>query len=509
MVGLATDSEARVLFHDAVRFLVESLGAEGAMALYGRQRMEVQSSRNLKRNKLRGEAILNQVSSEGTPLLGKNSSILCVPLIEPGSKRVRGILYAERRDPRRPFTQHHFSRLMDFVRNLEGCLFRPSAGSNSTLAFERSRAAAKKKRETESKPASRVAPAPKLIKRRLQPRSLTVFFRSLATMVESGITLHRAVGLLGASGGDAGLEQACDHMEQNLHAGKPLSVSMQGAGVFNDFQTQLVRTGERSGTLASVLGHLAHHQEKTENTIMKVRSALTYPAIIFVVALAALILAPPFLLRGQLEMIKQSGAELPFVTKVLILISDLLLSPYFWVIAVAGVTLAITSFIRASQTVRGRRAMQSALYGLPVVGKAFKVFATTRFARSLAIQLKTGILWTEALPQSAASSGSVVLAERVAVSVKSLREGRTPSESLGDAHFFPSLLIELVQVGQETGSPAKMMDWVADFYDSELEAALGRMVALLEPLIMLGMGVMVGFILVATLLPMVSVLNLL
>jgi type IV pilus assembly protein PilC len=508
MIGLATESEARILFHDAVRFLIESLGAEGGMALYGRHSLEVQSIHRLKRNSLKGEAILNQVRSEGTPLLARNNSVLCVPLTEPGSGRVLGILYAERPDRTRPFTQHHFSRLMDFVRNLEGCLFRPSSGSSGTLAFERARVAKQKEREAR-KASSQAAPPPKRITRRLQPRSLTIFFRSLATMVESGITLHRAVGLLGAGGDDAGLQQACCHMEHQLLAGKPLSVAMQTAGAFSDFQIQLIRTGERSGRLAFVLVHLAHHQEKTESTIMKVRSALTYPAIIFLCALAALILAPPFLLGPQLEMIKNSGAELPLVTKVLILISDLLLSPVFWVVAVTGLVLGVASFARALQSVSGRRAMQSLLYRLPVAGKTFKVFATTRFARSLSIQLKTGILWTEALPQSAASTGSVVLAERVAESVKSLKSGRTPAESLADAHFFPSLLLELVQIGQETGTPARMMEWVADFYDSELEASMGRLVALLEPLIMLGMGVMVGFILVATLLPMVSVLNLL
>ena len=373
MIGLATDSEARVLFLDAIRFLVESLGAEGGLVLYGRDSMRVQSIHGLKRDRLAGEAILNQVCSEGTPLMGRQNSVLCVPLSEPGSRRVLGVLYAERPDPKRPFTHHHFSRLLDFGRNLEGCLFRPSSGSNSKLAFERARAASGKKGRVSPTITSEVASSARLIRRRLRPRSLTVFLRSLATMIQSGITLHRAVGLLGSSGGDPALKQACDSMENQLLAGKPFSVSMRGSGVFNEFQIQLVRTGEKSGRLVSVLTHLAQHQEKSESTVMKIRSALTYPAIIFVFALAALVLAPPLLLRGQLEMIKQSGAALPLITKILIAVSDLLLSPTFYVVAVLSLFFGLTGFLRATQTIQGRRALQGLLYRTPLIGHTLKL----------------------------------------------------------------------------------------------------------------------------------------
>ncbi len=512
MPKLATSSDAQALFQEAVRFLVESLGAEGGLALYGRRRREVRASHNLDRKNLRGEALLNKVYSEGSPLLGRKNSVLCVPLFRPEFQGVAGVLYAERPDPKRPFTKEHLKKLIGFTSSLQKCLFSPVKDPVAAPAFQQAK---------ECLPEPPVAPPPKkpasgrtpessgpLFRKRPQLRSLSVFFRSLATMLDAGINVNWAVGML-ASSGDPALDKACEQVEKALLSGQPLWRALKKARIFSDFQVQLIRTGERSGRLPGVVHLLAQHQEKTEATLMKVRGSLTYPLIIFMLAVAGLVLAPPFLLKGQLEMLKNSGAELPFITECLIFISNLAVSPYFWAALGCLMFLATLVITKAFQTPRGRRSIQSLLYELPLVGPVSRIFVTGRFARALSIQLKTGILWTEALPQAAAASGSAVLAQKVTGSVQALKSGETPSESLRQANFFPDLLLELVEVGQETGTPATLVEWVADLYDSELESAIDRSVAMLEPLVMTGMGLLVGFVLVGTLLPMISVLNLL
>lgn len=508
MVGLATESEARLLFRDAIRFLTESLGAEGGLALYGRQRMDVQASHRLTLSTIKGEAILNQVRSEGSPLLGKAGSVLCVPFFEPGSKRVLGVLYAERPDPQRPFNKHHMQRLVDFVRNLENCLFRSTPGSDGTLAFRKAKAVAQEV-ATQSGTIQTTWKTKKTSSGPLKHRSLSIFFRSLATMVDAGVPLHRAVGLMGSTGEDPAMRSACSFVEQELLEGKPLSFALQSSGKFTIFEVQLIRTGEKSGALPSVLGHLADYRERSESSALKLKSALTYPAIIFLIALTILLLAPPFLLRGQLEMIQNSGAQLPLVTKALIFLSDLLISPTFWIPAGAILGLGTLALSKSLKTRSGRRKAQLILQGMPVIGQVLDTFYTSRFALSLSIQLKAGVLWTKALPLAASSSGSAILEDQIKLSTAALREGQTPSESLAGSASIPDLLVELVQVGQETGTPGELMEWVSEFYEKELESALERLVALLEPLVMLGMGVMVGLILMGTLLPMISVINLL
>jgi type II secretory pathway component PulF len=511
MPNLVTNTDAQALFQEAVRFLVESLGAEGGLAMYGRRRLEVRAAHNLDRNNLRGEALLNQVYSEGAPLLGRNNSVLCVPIFRPDLRGVAGVLYAERPDPKRPFTQEHFKRLVGFTRSLQKCLFSPAKNEVAASAFQLAKKCAPEpvlppKKEKASRPEQESLRP--VLHRRPQYRSLSVFFRSLATMLEAGINVDWAIGMLNNSG-DPALDRACEQIERDLLSGHPLWRALHNTRVFSGFQVQLVRTGERSGRLPAVVHLLAQHQEKTEATLMKVRSSLTYPLIIFVLAFAGLILAPPFLLKGQLEMLENSGAELPFITDCLIFISALAASPFFWSALGCLVLLSTLVATKTYQTPGGRRLIQGFLYELPLVGPVARIFVTSRFARALSIQLKTGILWTEALPQAAAASGSAVLAEKVSESVRVLKSGETPSESLRQANFFPDLLLELVQVGQETGTPATLVEWVAELYDSELESAIDRSVAMIEPLVMAGMGLLVGFVLVGTLLPMVSVLNLL
>lgn len=339
--------------------------------------------------------------------------------------------------------------------------------------------------------------------------ALALFFRSLATLFKAGVSLPRSLRLLGEQSEDKSMRAVAAELCRRLDAGSSLGQAMAlHQGAFTSIQLRMVQIGERTGTLDTILAQLAQYEEKRRTAILRFKSALTYPAFLLVLCSFALIVLPPYMFSGLFQMISQSGTRPPLITVMVIGFSNFVRSPAFWVLLVAGgVGLSVLGppFLRQPQV---RRSLGHWILGLPVAGRLYRLLAVTAFARTMALQLAVGDSPLAGLKLTAEATGNPILEECIPLAVEGLRDGGlTLVDSLARCEFFPKSFLHMVRAGEETAEVAQMMSRVADLYEADLEQSLDTFTALLEPLVMLGMGVVVGIIVVATMLPMMQLIQ--
>ncbi|MGE0492113.1 MAG: type II secretion system F family protein [Vulcanimicrobiota bacterium] len=521
------DSGSRILFNDAARFVTEKLGADRALVLYGPDKFEVRASHGFGGEQVLMDGSLSlsvlEVAKAGRPILSQDAqqdeglrdqlsvmlseirSVICVPLW--GERdRVVGLLYGDTLAEVGTFTKDHLSALQEFARKLERALARSLQDTTlvaaPVIALQKPAA---------PRPRSRPAPIPRSAPRSdppkanlsLAPATMVMLLRCLAAMIGSGIPIHRALGLL--RGDEPALDQVCLLVEKTVLSGRPLSAGMHACGAFSPFQVRLVECGERSGALHEVLAALAAYQERTHALNTRLRGALVYPAFLMALSLLILAFGLPYVLSGQLELLRSSGATLPLPTRLVLLLSDLSHQPLLWVVLMVVVGAGYLGLTNASAGVR--RAWQKGVLTVPGLGPTLRVLSLTRFARALALQLRAGVNLTQALPGAAAVADQPLLEEAAGQATQALLDGSSLAESLEASAFFPNLFVEMVRVGEETGSPGSGAEWLANLYDQQLEFALETFAAVLEPLILAVVGGIVGFLLLATMLPMVSLIG--
>ena len=323
-------------------------------------------------------------------------------------------------------------------------------------------------------------------------------------MISAGIPIHHALGLLAESSDSEDDQRTLSNITLGVAGGRTLSICLNDhPEAFSDYIVGLVRVGEKTGALAHILETIADHTEKSEALRLKLRSAVTYPAFLILGALTLMLLGPSYLLEGQLVMLRQSGQELPFLTRLMIGWTDFVTSPLF--LLVAALLVALLS--SAVATPEKRKAWVLRLHQVPILEEFLKLVATARFSRSLEIALKSGVPALQALPLAATATADPLLQSRMETVKRELIAGDTMSGSLSSISFFAPGFTELVHSGEEAGKVPVMLALIAQFAELELELAVRRATTLIEPTILLGMGIFTAIVLVATLQPTISLLQ--
>ena len=335
---------------------------------------------------------------------------------------------------------------------------------------------------------------------------LVIFSRQLATMVDAGIPLVGALDALQDQMEKQGFKNIVRKVRDNVEGGLSLSEALsKQPNVFSPFFINMVRAGESSGNLDEILDRVAIYMEKTIALIRKVKSSLIYPAVVVMMAIAITTFLIVFVVPTFKSIFATIGVELPLPTLILIAISDIMRK---WILLVIiAVAVFIFAISRLIKTDKGALVWDSMMLKLPVLGPLLRKVAVARFARTLSTLQKSGVSILTALEIVGKTSGNKVIEMAVIQTKMSIKEGESIAQPLTASKVFPPMVTRMISVGEQTGKLEEMLSKIADFYESEVDAAVSGLTSLIEPLIIAFLGIVVGGIVISMFLPIVKLVQ--
>ena len=339
-----------------------------------------------------------------------------------------------------------------------------------------------------------------LFQKKVKVKDISIFCKQLYTMLNAGMPLSNALDVLGSQTENKVLRQTIKEVYSQVQTGAMLSQAMKKhRNIFPNLLITMVESGEMTGNLDSVLARMSEHFEKENKINSKIKGAMVYPTVLSVAAVGVVIFLLTFIMPTFTGMFTSSGVELPGPTKLLMAISDALKNYWYILIIVIGGALFIIR--RYIKTTTGKRQFDKFKLKIPVVGPSVTKIATSRFTRTLSTLMASGIPIVPAMETSASVTNHQVVIDGMEKVIEDVKKGLSISYLLKNMDFFPPMVISMVGIGEESGSMEDMLSKTADYYDEELDASIQKMLALLEPLLILFMGVIVGFIVISMMLP--------
>ncbi len=340
---------------------------------------------------------------------------------------------------------------------------------------------------------------------RIKLGDLAIMTRQLATMVSSGMTILRALYVLEAQTENKRLGATLVAVRKDVEAGLPLSDALQRhPKVFSPLFVSMSRAGETGGVLESALLRVADQLEKEESLRRQVKSAMTYPSVIMGFAFIVLLALVAFLIPVFEGVFAQFGGELPTVTKLTVALSHLVTDRWYLLLAGTGAT--VVAFLRWKRSPRGRARWQRMLLRVPFkIGDIVQKVALARWSRTFSSLVAAGVPLLAAIEVTGRTAGNVVIEEAMASVTDSVKAGETIAGPLKANRVFPPMVGHMVGVGEETGALDTMLAKIADFYEDQVNAAVKALTSILEPVMIIVVGAIVGFIVIAMYMPMFEV----
>jgi type IV pilus assembly protein PilC len=345
--------------------------------------------------------------------------------------------------------------------------------------------------------------------KRIKLSDLVIFFRQLATMINAGLPIVRALYILSEQTENPKLKDVVVAVRKDVEAGNSLSQALEKhPEIFSRLYVEMVKAGEIGGILDGVLLRVADQLERDQDLRRKIRSALTYPTVVLVLAILAASFMLIFIVPVFAKMFQDLGGTLPLPTRICMAISDILTS--FWgVLVYAGMALAVVMFLRWKKSERGRKVWGRAVLRIPAkIGDVVKKATLARFARTLATLSAAGVPILQSIEITATSSGNWVVENALLKSRDAIREGLPIYKPLQEEPVFPPMVTRMIAVGEETGDIDGMLTKIAEFYESEVDAAVKALTSIIEPLMVVVVGGIVGAIVISMYLPMFEIFNL-
>lgn len=342
---------------------------------------------------------------------------------------------------------------------------------------------------------------------RVGGRDLAVFCRQFATMIDAGVSLVRCLSVLEEQSGSARLRGIIREIQAAVESGETLSRALtRWPRIFNNLFVGLIRAGEVGGVLDETLNRLATFMEENERLKRKVKSAMTYPVLVLIFATAVVIGMVTFILPQFVAVFKDLGiTDLPGPTRMLIQISNFMTSK--WYMAIGGGILIFLAFSQYVHTRIGRRHWDWVKLKMPVFGKLNHKICLARFSRTLSTLLVSGVPILQALETVAASVDNEIISDAIMASRAAIREGEQIGDPLQRSGMFPPMVVQMVAIGEETGSLDAMLSKIADFYESEVDSTLAGLTAALEPIMIVTLGFIVGFIVISMFMPLMHAIS--
>lgn len=337
-------------------------------------------------------------------------------------------------------------------------------------------------------------------------QSLVIFSRQFATMVDAGLAVLKCLDILEQQTKDIPLKTALLVVKRDVQSGVSLGDALAKHPIcFSKLYINMIRAAELGGILDTILDRLAQFLEKEQEIRQKVKSALTYPVIVLVFAMGILAAMFMFILPTFKQMFKEMGAEMPQMTQALFDMSDFMVGSWY-----IFVILPIVGFIGTRQygkTEKGRFELDRLKLKIPIMGEIVLKISVARFCRTFGTLLSSGVPMMRAIEIVAETAGNAVLTKAVMDTKNALREGSRLSPPLVKSGLFPPMVTHMIDIGEETGRMSEMLVKVAEFYEAEVDATVKALTSLIEPILIVFLGVIVGFIVISIMGPMFSIIN--
>ncbi len=339
-------------------------------------------------------------------------------------------------------------------------------------------------------------------------RQKAIFFRGLSVLLNSGVHLLEAIAILSRQTEDPDLKGTLETVATRIARGQKMSDSMRmSAKAFDAFEIALIRVGEDTGRLHHVLERLSSSAEKRDELRLKVVSALTYPAFVFILCFLLLILAPIYVFKDLLTMLRELKVPLPLPTRLYLFFSDVISSPLFFILLAAMVGLAIWGTKQWSSQGVVRLKVEEGLLRVPGLGAALRNSMTAEYTIALAACYQAGLPILQAMELTRKASWSHALAERLCSATDDMKGGSTLATALSNSELFSPVHLSLLIAGEESGKVAQSLTDIAKIATEDTEHSLERAQSMLEPFVLLFAGTLVGFIAIAILGPMLKVVE--
>jgi type IV pilus assembly protein PilC len=346
---------------------------------------------------------------------------------------------------------------------------------------------------------------------KIKMRDIVILTRQFSTMINSGLPLVQALDILANQSENPALKDVCRQVVFDVESGNTLADALRKhPTAFNELYVNMVAAGEAGGILDTILLRLATFIEKNDALVSKVKGAMIYPGVIMTVAVGAISILLIFVIPTFQKMFGEAGIALPLPTQIVIALSKFLRTlpphPGGWLVVVIAV-IGFNRLKKYNSTPSGQLVIDRMMLKVPVLGDVIRKSAVSRFTRTLGTMISSGVSILEGLEITAKTSGNRVVQDAIMESRASIAGGDTISAPLKKSGVFPPMVISMINVGEQTGGLDEMLTKIADFYDGEVETAVSGLLAMMEPLMIVFLGIVVGGMVIAMYLPIFDMVN--
>ena len=344
------------------------------------------------------------------------------------------------------------------------------------------------------------------LKQKVPTKDKIVFTRQFATLIGAGLPLSNALRTLVEQTESKPMKRVVEDILQQVEAGKSLEEACKKhPDVFNQVYLSLLQAGEASGTLDLALKRLADQQEKDESMMSKIRGAMTYPAIVLVVIIAVVIFMMVMVVPQVENLYGDMGKELPGATKVLVAVSNFIMLRWYMVL-VALIVFGVV-FVQYLRTDTGKKMLATFLLNVPIFKGLFLRLYNARFARTMQMLLSTGVAMLDSMQMAAEATNNIVYMEQIIAAKETVQAGKPLSVALKDKKYMLPLVPQMSSIGEESGKIDEMLGKAAQVYEDELDEQIGAISTMIEPILMVVMALLIGFIVLAVLMPIYSLVS--
>jgi type IV pilus assembly protein PilC len=338
----------------------------------------------------------------------------------------------------------------------------------------------------------------------LQPgvtqRDVILFCRQFSTMIDAGLPIIQCMDILHAQQENATFKKMLKNIKEQVESGATLADSLKKyPQQFDDLFVNMVSAGEAGGILDTILRRLSAYMEKAAKLKSQVKGAMTYPIVTMVIAVAVVAVILVFVIPVFQEMFADMGGALPPITQIVVAMSEFVKSKIHWI--VIGIVIFIFAFKKYYKTEKGRKLVDATMLKLPVFGLLIRKVSVAKFTRTMGTMLSSGVAILEALDIVAKTSGNKTVEQAIYTVRSGIAEGRTMADPLAESGVFPAMVCQMISVGESTGALDAMLEKIADFYEEEVDQAVDNLTSLIEPFMLVFLGVVIGTLVVAMYMP--------